>query len=144
MCNDNGDPFIATLHNVLLLPGLCDGLFSIIPLMDLGHICLFHKGFYTVNFGAKEKNAITLSQSAQSKHQFWGEIKKISETKKLPSRNKIALELLHQRLGHRSTKSLLAGDTDNVLKDKELRIDPDPFYIIEEIWHDVKKGLDLF
>ena len=27
MCNDHGDPFIATLHNVLLAPDLCDGLF---------------------------------------------------------------------------------------------------------------------
>ena len=36
------------------------------------------------------------------------------KTKKLPSRNKIALELLHQGLDHRPTILLLAGDTDNV------------------------------
>ena len=47
--------------------------------------------------------------------------------KKLPARKKIALELLHQRLGHRSTRSLLAGNTANVWEDVELRIDPDPF-----------------
>ena len=35
--------------------------------------------------------------------------------------------MLHQRLGHRSTSSLLAGDTANVWGDVELRIDPDPF-----------------
>ena len=46
---------------------------------------------------------------------------------KFPSRKKIALELLHQRLGHRSTRSLLAGDTTNVWEDVDLRIDPDPF-----------------
>ena len=34
MCDDNGDPFIAMLHNVLLAPYLCDGLFSIITLMN--------------------------------------------------------------------------------------------------------------
>ena len=34
--------------------------------------------------------------------------------------------MLHQRLGHISTRSLLAGDTDNVWEDIELRIDPDP------------------
>ena len=34
---------------------------------------------------------------------------------------------MHQRLGHRSTRSLLAGDTSNVWEDVELRIDPDPF-----------------
>ena len=51
----------------------------------------------------------------------------MSKTKKLPSRKKIALELLNQRLGHRYTRSLLTGDTANVWKDIELRIDPDPF-----------------
>ena len=34
---------------------------------------------------------------------------------------------MHQRLGHRSTRSLLAGDTANVWEDAELKIDPDPF-----------------
>ena len=49
------------------------------------------------------------------------------KTKKLPSRKKIDLELLHQRLGPRYTRSLLAGDTANVWEDIELRIDPDTF-----------------
>ena len=70
MCDDNGKPFIATLHNVLLAPDLCNRLFLIITLMNSGHICLFHKGFCTVYFGAKDKNALTLPQSAQSKHTF--------------------------------------------------------------------------
>ena len=35
--------------------------------------------------------------------------------------------MLHQRLGHRSTRSLLAGDTANVWEYVELRIYPDPF-----------------
>ena len=51
----------------------------------------------------------------------------MSKTKKLPSRKKISLKLLHQRLGHRSTRSLLAGNTANVWEDIELRIYPDPF-----------------
>ena len=72
MCDNNGDPFIATLHNVLLAADLCNRLFSIITLMNLEHTCLFHKGFFTVYFGAKEKNAVTLPHSAQRKHVFWG------------------------------------------------------------------------
>ena len=51
----------------------------------------------------------------------------MEKSKKNPARKKIALELVHQRLGHRSTRSLLAGDTDNVWEDVELRIYPDPF-----------------
>ena len=37
------------------------------------------------------------------------------------------LELLHQRLGHRSTRSLLDRDTDNVWEDIEPKINPYPF-----------------
>ena len=48
MCNDHGDPFIATLHNVILAPDLCDRLYSIIKLMNSGHTCLIHKGCCTV------------------------------------------------------------------------------------------------
>ena len=44
MCNDNGNPFIATLHNVLLAPELCDRLSSIIKLMNSGRNCLFFLG----------------------------------------------------------------------------------------------------
>ena len=50
MCDDNGNPFITMLHNILFAPDLCDMLFSIITLMNLGQTCLFHKGFCTVYF----------------------------------------------------------------------------------------------
>ena len=73
MCNNNGKPFIATLHNVLLAPDLCDRLFSIITLMNAGHT-FFRKGFCTVYLGAERENAVTLPHSAQSKHEFLGKI----------------------------------------------------------------------
>ena len=114
MCDNNGKNFIATLYNVLLAPDLCDRLLSIITLMNAGHICLFRKGFCTVYFGAEKKNAVTLPHSAQRKHTLLVKIKDISKKNKLPARKKIALELLHHRLGHRSTISLLSGDNANV------------------------------
>ena len=40
----------------------------------------------------------------------------------------ISLELMHHRLGHRSTRSLMAGDTANFWEDAELKIDADPFF----------------
>ena len=67
-----------------------------------------------VYFGAKEDNAVTLPHSAQRKHAFTGKIQDASKKNKFLARKKIALELLHQRLGHRSTRSLLAGYTTNV------------------------------
>ena len=79
-------------------------------------------------FRVEKKNAVTLPHSAQRKHAFTGKIKDMSKKNKFPARKKIALELLHQRLGHRSTRSLLAGDTANVWEDVELRIYPDPFF----------------
>ena len=60
-------------------------------LMNFVHDCLFHKGFCTVYFGAKDKNEVTLPHSAQRKHKFLGEIKEIPKTKKLPPRKKTAL-----------------------------------------------------
>ena len=77
MCDNNGDTFIATLHNVLLAPDLCDRLFSIITLINSGHTYLFHKGICTVYFVEKEKNVVILPHSAQRKHAFLGEIKEI-------------------------------------------------------------------
>ena len=84
MFDDNGKTFVATLYNVLLAPDLCDRLFSIITLMNAGHTCLFHKGFCTVYFGAKEDNAGTLPHSAVIKHAFMvkkGEFKEKSKKK---------------------------------------------------------------
>ena len=49
------------------------------------------------------------------------------KTKKLPSSKKFCLELLHHRLGHKSIRSLLAGDTANEWEDIEIIIYPDPF-----------------
>ena len=114
MCNDNGKPFIATLYNVILAPDLCDRLFLTITLINSGHTCLFYKGFCTVYFGAREKNVVTLPHIEQRKHAFLGKIMEMSNKNKSLASNKIALELLHQRLGHRSTISLLAEDTANV------------------------------
>ena len=70
MCDNNGNPFIAKLHNVLLAPDICDRLFSIITLTNLGNTCLFQKGFCTVFFGDKEENMVTLPHSAQQKYAF--------------------------------------------------------------------------
>ena len=82
ICDDNGYPLIATLHSILLASDLCERLFSIIKSMNSVHTCLFHKGFCNVYFGTKEKNTVTLSQSAQRKHAFWGEIKEMTRKRK--------------------------------------------------------------
>ena len=97
ICDDNGKTFVATLYKVLLTPDLCDRLFSIIKLMNAGYTCLFHKGFCTVYFREKEKNAVTLPHIAQRKYAFTVKIQNVSKKNKYPAKKKIALELLHQR-----------------------------------------------
>ena len=52
----------------------------------------------------------------------------MSKSKKIAPRKKVALELLHPRLGHISTRSLMSGYTANICQYIELRIDPDPFF----------------
>ena len=79
-------------------------------------------------FREDKRNAVTLPHSAQRKHAFIGKTKNTSKKNKFPARKKIALELLHQRVGHRLTRLLLAGDNANVWEDVELRIYPDPFF----------------
>ena len=89
MCDNNGKPFIATLHKVILAPDLCDRLFSIVTLMHSVHNCLFHKGFCTVYFGEKDKNAVTFPHSAQRKHQFLGKIMEKSKKKNYQQERKL-------------------------------------------------------
>ena len=64
----------------------------------------------------------------------------MSKTKKLQARKKIAPDLLHEGLGHRSTRSFLAGDTANIWKDIEIRIYPDPFCTSCQIYSMNKKA----
>ena len=91
--------------------------------------------------GAKEDNAVTLEHSVVRKHAFMG--KSMESSKKNAKRKKIALELMHQRLGHRSTISLIAGDTAIVWEDAELKIDPDPFCTSCKISSMNKKGRSM-
>ena len=59
--------------------------------------------------------------------------KEMSKSKEIAPRKKVALELLHHRLGNRSNRSLMAEYTADIWKDIEPRIDPDPFYKLCQI-----------
>ena len=108
---------------MLLAPDLCDRLFSIITLMNLVHTCLLYKGFCTILSNDNEQNTLTLPYTAQRKHAFWVKMKEKSKSQKKITKKKVSLELLHQRLGNRPTRSLLAGYTANVWQEIEPRVD---------------------
>ena len=138
VCDNNVNPFIATLHNIVLAPDLCDTLFLIIALITLGHTCLFHKYFFTVYFGYKEKNAAISPHSAQQKYEFLREINPKSE--KIASGKKVGLELLQYRLVHRHNRSFMAGDTEFFWKDIELKKYPYPLCTSCQIYSMNKKA----
>ena len=75
-----------------------------------------------------------------SRNMHFGGGKQVLKSKKIAPRTKAALELLHHRLGHRFTISLMAGDNENVWKDFELRIDSDPFCTLCQIFSMNKKA----
>ena len=52
---NNGNPFIAALHNILLALDLCDKLFSIITLMNLGIPVYLKRGFKRCTSEIKRK-----------------------------------------------------------------------------------------
>ena len=126
MRDNNGKPFIDMLYNVLFAPYLCDRLFTIITLMNSGYTRLFYKVFCKILLINNEKNEVTLPHIAHQKYAFLVKTKESSKPQKEIPKKKVSLELLHQRLEHRYTSSLLARYTTNVWKEIELSLDPDP------------------
>ena len=88
----------------------------------------FHQGFCTVLFSDNEHNTVILLHSAQKKHVFLVKTKKKSKSKKQIIKRKVFWLSLHQRLGHRSTRLILAGYNAHFWKDVEPRVDHDLFF----------------
>ena len=80
-----------------------------------------------VLFSDNEQNTVTLPHIAQRKHIFLVKTNEKSRSQNQIPKIKVSLELLHQILGHRSKRSLLAVYTVNVWQDIEFILDPDPF-----------------
>ena len=78
---------------------------------------------------SKRENVVNLTHSAHREHEFLvKKTKEMSKSMKIAPRKEVAMELLHHILGHRSTRSLMDGDTTNAWQDIEIRIDLDPFF----------------
>ena len=87
MYGNNGKTSIFTLYNVLLVPDLCDQLFSIIMLMNSVHTCFFHSMFFTVFFSDNYQNAAILPHSAQIKYALLVKMKENSKSRrKIPKK----------------------------------------------------------
>ena len=85
----------------------------------------------------KKGNAVNLPHISQRKHAFLVKTNEKATSNKIAPIDKVDLGFLHHILGHRSTISLMAGDTSNMWWDIELRIYPDPFFTscqIKKAW----------
>ena len=102
MRDKNGKPFIATLYNVLLSPSYS---VHVTTKITRWHYRTAHK-----------KNSLLVKRKEKSRPQ-----------NQIPKK-RVSLRLLHQRLGHRSTRSLLDWDTEFFWQDIELRVDHYPFF----------------
>ena len=101
--------------------------------MNFGHTFLFHKNICTVFFSDNEYNAMISPHIAQRKHAFLVKATEKSKSQKQIPKRKVSLELLHQRLGHRSTRSLLDRYAENVWKYVELKVHIDLFCTLCQI-----------
>ena len=81
-----------------------------------------------VFFSSNEYNAVILPHSTQRKHECLVKKTRKSQNQKSKFLKIFSLELLHHRLGHRSKRSLLAGDTVNVWEYIDTRVGPDPLF----------------
>ena len=91
MCGDNGDPFIATLHTVLLAPDLCDGLSLIIELMNSGHTFYLTKGFAWCTSTIRRKMRRLCHIVHRENTNFWKKLKKRTSQRKQNLENKLIL-----------------------------------------------------
>ena len=65
-------------------------------------------------------------RTAHKKHTFLVKTKEKSKSQKQIPKKKVSLEILHQILGHRFTRTLWTGGNANVWQDIELRVYPEP------------------
>ena len=72
MCDNNGDTFIATLHNVILAPDLCDRLFFTVTLVNLVRLVCFSRFFYGVLWFTKRTIWLPCHIVHRGNMHFWG------------------------------------------------------------------------
>jgi transposase InsO family protein len=131
MLDDEGIRVQAVLENVMYVPGLTQRLFSITDFVNNGNTATFEKNALRLYFG-KRKIPVTIQMSngrvsampAQSKLQE-KKVQFTSSPSATKPKKRIRAELLHDRLGHRSTKTILAGSTHEVWSDVVAELTPD-------------------
>jgi hypothetical protein len=138
MLDDHGDPLVAELHGCMYVPGLSLRLFSITRFATNGHGASITKDNVTLYFGPQAClvtiplcNGLNMANNARIVRRPllpWGNIPQ--EHRLIPDCSVslrgqnhvkyVILSLLHDRLGHRAIRTLLAADKHNVWHDTKI------------------------
>jgi len=141
MTDDNGNPLNAVLHDVMYVPGLSHRLFSFTRFAQHEHYATIRNGSTTLYFGIQQ-SPVTLTNDGSCAMAADATVinKKVQHA--VPSnrshdhsanKKRVGLELLHQRLGHRKCRSLLAASEHGVWADTMVRMGPEEECISCEI-----------
>jgi transposase InsO family protein len=143
MLDDFGTPLIAELHGCMYVPGLSRRLFSITRFASNGHSATISKNNVTLYFGAQAcpvtiplKNGINIASNVRLvRRPLHPRSNLPHEPRLIPDRPVIRrgenhikytnLSLLHDRLGHRAIRTLLAADEHGVWHDTRIRMEPE-------------------
>jgi transposase InsO family protein len=133
MYDDNGNVLDAVLHDVMYVPGLSRRLFSITRFARHGHYATIRSGSTTLYFG-EQQSPVTLTNDGS--RAMAADVTVVAENPHhaIPyhrshdhsaNKKRTSLELLHQRLGHRKCRALLAASEHGVWADTLVRMGPE-------------------
>jgi hypothetical protein len=135
MTDDNGDPLNAVLHDVMYVPGLSRRLFSITRFARHGHYATIRSGSTTLYFGERQSPVTLTSDGSQPMaadatvlHDTSSQRHRVPANRShdhSANKKRIGLELIHQRLGHRKCRALLAASEHGVGADTMVRMGPE-------------------
>jgi transposase InsO family protein len=141
MTDDNGNALNAMLHEVMYVPGLSRRLFSITRLARHGHYATNRSGSTTLYFG-EQQLPVTLTNDGSGPMAADATVVDKRGQHTVPfnrshdhsaNKKRTGLELLHQRLGHRKCRALLAASEHGVWADTVVRMGPEEECISCEI-----------
>jgi hypothetical protein len=133
MCDDNGNMLNAVLHDVMYVPGLSRRLFSITRFARHGHYATICSGSTTLYFG-EQQSPVTLTNDGSRAMAADATVVIENAQHAVPynrshdhsaNKRRTSLELLHQRLGHRKCRALLAASEHGVWVNTLVRMGPE-------------------
>jgi len=126
MTDDNGNILEAVLNDVMYVPGLSRRLFSITPFAMHGHFAAIQNGSTTLYFGRQQSPVTLTYEGGKAMAADVTVVSSEGQPHLVPcnrnhdhsaNKRRTCLELLHQCLGHRKCRAILAASEHGVWAD---------------------------